>query len=61
MQFIDLEFVANQFQTFADTDPVHWNSDEGCIHFDGIPVFYKRFDDHFLLEIDGGELAIPRL
>ncbi|MBA4228748.1 MAG: hypothetical protein C0456_19265 [Hyphomonas sp.] len=61
MQFLDLEFVADQFQQYADSDPVHWNSEEGCIKFGETPVFYKRFDDHFEIEIDGVTMEIPRI
>jgi hypothetical protein len=58
---LDWDFVADQFQQYADTDPVHWNSTEGCIHFAGVPVFYQRHDDHFILEADGCEVEIPRI
>lgn len=63
VQFVDLDFIAESFQQFADTDPVHWDSDEGCIKFgaDETPVFYKRYDDHFMIEIDGVEMEVPRI
>ncbi len=60
---IDIEFIADQFQKYADLDPVHAFEAEGCIRFgaDETPVFYKRFDDHFVIEIDGVEMEVPRI
>lgn len=61
MQIVDLEFIVVQIQENLDLDPMYWNEDEGCIKFDETPVFYKRFDDHFMVEIDGVELEVPRI
>lgn len=58
---IDLEFIADQFQTYADLDPIHAFSEEGCILFDDTPVFYQRHSDHFLLEVEGQEYEVPRI
>ena len=57
---VDWDFVAEQFQTHADTDPVHWNSDEGVIWFDTVPVFYQRQQDCFILEAHGEVVELPR-
>ena len=57
---LDLEFVANQFQQFADLDPIHCFSDEGCVVFDGFPVYYQRWDDVFVLTVDNVQLEVPR-
>jgi len=39
---------------------VHWNSDEGCIYFGEVPVFYQRQDDCFILEAHGEVVELPR-
>ena len=57
---VDWCFVAEQFQEHADSDPVHWNSDEGCIYFGEVPVFYQRKDDCFILEARGEVVELPR-
>ena len=57
---VTLEFIADQFVEYADTDPVHWNSDEGCIIFDNTPVFYTRYSDHFVLDVEGTVVELPR-
>ena len=61
MQIVTLEFIAEQFQEFADTDPVHWCSDEGAIWFDDVPVLYQRFEDHFRLDVEGIVVEVPRI
>lgn len=58
---IDLEFVAEQFQTYADLDPTHWNEAAGSIPMCGVLIYYQRFEDHFVLEIAGEEYEIPRI
>lgn len=57
---VTLEFIADQFAEYADTDPVHWNEVEGCIMFDTTPVFYTRFPDHFVLDVEGTVFELPR-
>ncbi|QPL38269.1 hypothetical protein IT881_08865 [Erythrobacter sp. A30-3] len=57
---VNWEFVAEQFQEHADTDPVHWNSDEGCIYFGEVPVFYQRQNDCLILEAHGEVVELPR-
>lgn len=57
---IDLEFVVEQFQQFADLDPVHAFETEGCICFGNTPVFYQRHPDHFVLEVEGESYEVPR-
>lgn len=57
---IDIEFIAEQFQQYADLDPVHAFEVEGCIRFGDTPVFYQRHADHFVLEVAGAEYEVPR-
>lgn len=57
---VDWCYVADQFREHADTDPVHWNSDEGVIWFDTVAVFYQRLEDCFILEADGEVVELPR-
>lgn len=61
MQIVDLEFIVTQIQENLDLDPTYWNENEGCIKFDETPVFYTRYEDHFMIEIDGVEMEVPRI
>lgn len=56
-----VEFIAEQVQEHLDTDPTYWNEDQGCIMFGDVPVFYERFDDVFVLDIEGIQLEVPRI
>jgi hypothetical protein len=57
----NIEFIAQQVQEHYDVDPVYFLEDEACIMFDQTPVFVKRFEDHFVLEIEGEEYEVPRI
>lgn len=56
-----LEQLAEDVQQFLDFDPVHWNSDEGHLVYDGANVFYRKLPDFFIIEVGDTELTIPRL
>lgn len=60
MQFIDLDFVADQVQSNYDIDPQYFLEDEACIIFDSTPVFVTRFEDHFVLDVEGITYQVPR-
>jgi len=57
----NLEQLCEDVQEFLDLDPVHWSSDEGYFPYDGTDVFYRKLPDHFVLEVNGMEVTIPRL
>ena len=58
--FEKLTFIREQFQQYGDTDPTTAFQNAGLIMFDDVPVFYARFPDHFLLDIEGIQLKVPR-